>query len=153
MSKAPIYKIWADMINRCKNHKHKAYKNYGGRGIQICKRWYKFENFYEDMGDRPESLSMDRKNNNGNYEPGNCRWATRSEQSNNSRPISRGPRPQHWFRAINFYTKEEKKSNNQHEFARKYSLNPKSISKCLHCKQKTHKSWMFEFLKLQDVKS
>ena len=79
------YSSWVDMKDRCLNHHNSDYKNYGGRGIQVCKRWLKFENFLENMGERPKSLTLDRINNDGNYEPGNCRWATQTEQNRNSR--------------------------------------------------------------------
>jgi hypothetical protein len=80
------YKTWAAMLGRCRNPKHQAYKNYGGRGITVCDRWLTFENFLADMGRRPsKELSIDRINNDGNYEPGNCRWATRKEQIANQR--------------------------------------------------------------------
>ena len=86
MSETPSYKSWTGMIQRCTNPNRPHYKWYMARGISICKSWMKFENFYKDMGDRPEGKSIDRINNNGNYEPGNCRWATQSEQVKNSRP-------------------------------------------------------------------
>lgn len=86
----PEYSTWYGMITRCTNPRQPAYKNYGGRGITVCERWRNsFAEFFTDMGPRPEGLSLDRINNDGNYEPGNCRWATRREQRLNSRkPIA-----------------------------------------------------------------
>jgi hypothetical protein len=81
------YRAWMAMKTRCLNRNTKAFKDYGGRGITICPRWLdSFENFLADMGKRPDGLSLDRMNNDGNYEPGNCRWATRREQRLNCRP-------------------------------------------------------------------
>lgn len=79
------YNSWYNMKARCSNPKATGYENYGGRGITVCKRWLEFENFLADMGERPDGLTLDRKNNEGNYEPSNCRWATRIEQNNNTR--------------------------------------------------------------------
>mgnify|MGYP003439295674 CR=1 FL=1 len=80
-----IYKIWGAMKERCYDKSRWSYKWYGGRGIKVCERWMKFENFYADMGDRPEGKTLDRIDNNGDYEPGNCRWESRKRQMRNTR--------------------------------------------------------------------
>ena len=81
-----VYSSWRSMKHRCGNPNNIAYKNYGGRGIVVCERWRNsFEAFFEDMGERPEGLQIDRIDNNGNYEPGNCRWVTCTENNNNKR--------------------------------------------------------------------
>lgn len=72
------------MIARCTNPNESRFARYGGRGITVCERWKVFENFYADMGDPPPDMQLDRINNDGNYEPGNCRWATRLQQVHNS---------------------------------------------------------------------
>ncbi len=85
------YSSWLSMKARCSNESNPSYRDYGGRGIRICQRWLKsFENFLADMGERPKGTSIDRwPNGDGNYEPGNCRWATASQQRLNQRRMSK----------------------------------------------------------------
>jgi hypothetical protein len=88
------HEAWKSMRKRCLNPNHKAYYNYGGRGITICDEWKNYPQFLVDMGRKPSSHhSLDRINNNGNYEPNNCRWATRITQRNNQR--KRGKNQKH----------------------------------------------------------
>lgn len=85
MTNTRIYKIWQNMLSRCKNKNIPRYKDYGKRGIKVCDRWQKFENFYTDMGECPENLTLDRIDNDKGYFPENCKWSTRAEQVNNAR--------------------------------------------------------------------
>lgn len=86
LADTPIYRVWQSMLDRCRRKKCRHYKNYGGRGIRVCKRWLKFENFFADMGVRPSPLhTLERKNNNLGYSKSNCAWVTRKENVRNRR--------------------------------------------------------------------
>jgi hypothetical protein len=83
LSRTAEYRVWSAMINRCRTRGGTYYNRWSGRSIKVCERWHTFENFLEDMGKRPDGLELDRINNNGNYEPENCRWASHKENSMN----------------------------------------------------------------------
>lgn len=110
------YKSWASMKQRCLNPRCAKYKYYGGRGIGFCDRWQVFDNFLQDMGQRPPHTTLDRINTNGNYEPSNCRWATGTEQNLNTRLNSRNKtgvtgvsynnKRKRWHSRIQVYGKE-----------------------------------------------
>jgi hypothetical protein len=95
LSRTTEYRIWSLMIQRCENQKNPAYDRYGGRGIKVCVAWHRFETFLADMGERPKGKSIDRINNDSDYEPTNCRWATAFEQVHNrrQRKLRRTPPP------------------------------------------------------------
>lgn len=103
----PTYRSWKAMHYRCTKTKNIGYARYGGRGIQVCDRWIDFDNFVEDMGIRPIGTTLDRINNDGNYEPGNCQWATKNQQGGNqstNRYLSFQGRTQHlsqWASELN----------------------------------------------------
>ena len=85
MSNTKIFRQWSNMIQRCENKNNPSYKNYGGRGITVCSQWKSFEKFYEDMGDRPKNMSLDRINNSEGYSKNNCQWAESKTQNRNRR--------------------------------------------------------------------
>jgi hypothetical protein len=84
-SGTPTHRTWKDMRARCNNPSNSDYRDYGGRGIRVCDRWDDFSAFLKDMGERPDGKTLDRVDVDGNYEPGNCRWATPNEQAQNRR--------------------------------------------------------------------
>jgi hypothetical protein len=85
LSRSRTYKSWQMMWQRCTNPNFKTYRSYGAKGVTVCSRWKQFENFLADLGERPEGKTLDRKNPFGNYEPSNCRWATRQQQDAGTR--------------------------------------------------------------------
>jgi len=88
-SETAVYEVWENMLQRCLNERHPNFRYYGGRGISVCYRWLTFENFLADMGDKPEGLEIDRIDNDGNYEPENCRWVDKPTQNRNRRGVHR----------------------------------------------------------------
>jgi hypothetical protein len=127
MSRTAIYYRWNTMRQRCENPKRLYFEHYGGRGIAVCERWLKFENFYEDMGEPPTpDHQIDRIDNNGPYSPENCRWTTRFINSNNSRNI----------RYLTFNDKTQSLS----AWARELGLRPDTLWRRL-CKWPIHKAF------------
>jgi len=128
------YRAWINIIQRCTNPNSQAYKNYGARGITVCPRWLNsFENFYKDMGKRPKGMSIDRINNDGNYEPLNCRWATDKKQAINRRTIKLNENNIRRIRELHkrgFYTNKD--------LAGYYGVSEATISNILNNKSWAH---------------
>ena len=104
----PTYKTWANVKSRCTNPNDDAYHLYGGKGITLCDRWMSFENFYNDMGDRPDGMTLDRIDNDKGYEPLNCRWATIEQQrrNTNAKGVSYKPKIDRWVARVHLNRKE-----------------------------------------------
>jgi len=83
MTGTPIHNSWVGMLQRCTDTNHRLYHRYGGRGIAVCERWLEFENFLADMGEKPDGYTLERKDNDKGYEPSNCEWLTRTQQTRN----------------------------------------------------------------------
>lgn len=134
------YRAWDNAKSRCYNPKNSMYKYYGGRGIRMCDRWlHSFENFYTDMGRRPgPGYSIERSDNDSDYTPDNCVWATAKEQAGNTRRNRR-------FKATSIIGREYI-SKNQAKFAREHYLDQASINHCLNDKQQYHKGWTFTYI-------
>jgi len=135
----PTYRTWLSMIARCTNPRISGWAKYGARGISVCERWRAFDNFLEDMGERPEGTSIDRIDTLGNYEPGNCRWATPKEQAANRRSPRRfervrGPR----LSAVDAVKIREMHSSGvkQNKIAEEFS-----VSKAMICRIVNGQSW------------
>ena len=145
MTGSPEHKAWSDMLQRCENPHHKAFDYYGGRNIKVCERWHDFRNFFADMGKRPEGMTLDRTENDGNYSPENCKWVSWKEQVMNRRPNSTGPNRQRCFFAVDWNTMNVFSADNQSQFARDHGLSREGIFLCLHHHQALHKGWTFSY--------
>lgn len=132
MSRTPTYRIWDGMIRRCNDPKKPEFKWYGGKGIKVCDKWEKFAGFFEDMGVRPEGLTIDRIDSNGDYGPSNCRWISMKENLRNRSCVILDTEKAEEIRALLDTTKLSQK-----EIASLFNVDPSIISNI-----KTSKYWV-----------
>ena len=135
----PTYRSWADMKTRCTNPKSYNYKNYGAKGVAVCERWQKFENFYEDMGEKPSSeYVISRKEDKGNYEPGNCEWKTKLQNLSEAKTGSRHHSTDLNETDIEIVFQLREQGLTQREIGNRMKLNQSNISRILNKKTWKH---------------
>lgn len=144
------FRIWTGIITRCYNEKSTVYKYYGGRGIKVSDRWRDFLNFLEDMGERPPGLQIDRIDNDGHYEPGNCRWVTPKENNPYNKGTVKDDMPGRRFGSWLVLKLIKHKPGHRYYICRcdcgYEGIRPggdlrRGASMCLQCKHKSHRGW------------
>ena len=130
---SPTYRSWHNMLNRCNRPCHGSYKSYGAKGVKVAERWLKFANFLEDMGVRPEGTTLGRFEDKGNYEPGNCAWQTKEEQT---RRFERNPKgrltEEQILCAAALVNPGKYNTPNWRQMSRELGLSPDALSYSVH---------------------
>ncbi len=139
-SKTKAYQVWDKMLRRCYNSEVFDYKNYGRRGIRVCKRWHKFENFLKDMGQPPEGLTIERIDNDKSYSKKNCKWATRYEQRHNMRRAK-----SYRYYVVTSPTGSKIYIDNLREFCREHNLDNGAMGVVAQNRRRAHKGWICEY--------
>ena len=143
-AKSREYSSWSGMIQRCTNNKRKAYPRYGGRGIKVCAEWLNsFESFFEDMGERPKGRTLDRIDNEGDYEASNCKWSTAREQKLNQRPCK------HYREAVAYSPCGDKysiKKGGVSKFARENNLHKSALLRVLDGRVRATGGWTGSYI-------
>jgi len=141
MSKTPTYNTWSGIIKRCNNQKNPAYNSYGGRGITVCEDWLKFENFYEDMGKKPNGLTIERIDNDKGYYKENCCWDTPVQQARNRRlqkSNKTGKAGVYWDKQRQKYRVRITEENKRHHIGRFPTIEQATVAR----KEAEQKYWM-----------